>query len=120
MGKKCYFSLVQLFKFKTKHSSRKTRIRLFKIFVWSIVLYAWGEWASTKSDENKLIIFEWKIYFGPKKSDYEIRSNKEFITLFNDPIIGQQCHTQKSHIKEGQICLESLGPIYTDNNKMET
>jgi hypothetical protein len=78
-GNKCYYSLVQLF--KSKKLSRK------------IVLYFYGAWASAKSDENKLMIFERKILrriFGPKRneeSSYEIRSNRELNALFNEPSI---------------------------------
>ncbi|KAF0762308.1 Reverse transcriptase domain-containing protein [Aphis craccivora] len=57
------------------------------------VLYACGAWASTKSDKNKLMIFEKKFLqriFGPKRNNeggYEIMSNKELVSLFNEPNI---------------------------------
>lgn len=84
-GNKCYFSLVRLF--KSKKLSKGTKIILYKILVG---LYARGSWASTKSDKNKLIVFERKSLrriFKPKKNDeseYEIRSNREIMTLFSD------------------------------------
>jgi len=87
-GNKCYFSSVQLF--KSKKLSRRTKIRLYKTLVRPVVLYACGSWATTKSDENKLMIFERKILlriFGRKRNEesgYEIWSNRELIVLFND------------------------------------
>ena len=49
-----------------------------------IVLYACGAWASTKSDEKRLLIFERKILrriYGPKRNEeentYERRTNAE-------------------------------------------
>jgi hypothetical protein len=79
---KCYFSLVSLF--KSKLLSRRTKIRLYKVLVRPIVLYACAAWASTKADEKKLMTFERKILrriFGPKKNtennEYERRTNAE-------------------------------------------
>jgi hypothetical protein len=88
-GNKCYFSMAPLF--KSKLLSRKTKIRLYKTLVRPIVLYACGAWASTKTDEKKLMIFERKILrriFGPKKNtennEYERRTNAELKELFNE------------------------------------
>ncbi|KAL4122066.1 hypothetical protein QTP88_014466 [Uroleucon formosanum] len=58
-----------------------------------IALYASSTWATTKSDEKKLEVFERKILrkiFGPKKNnegEYEIRSNKNLEELYNEPNI---------------------------------
>lgn len=66
--------------------------------------------ASTKSDENKLIVFEMKIScgkYGPKSNDegdYEIKSKKE---LINDPSIVTMIKSQKSKIEVDQTRLES-------------
>ena len=98
-GNKCYFSLVQLF--KSKKLSRKTKIRLYKTLIRPIVLYACGAWASTKSDENKLMVFERKILrriFGPKRNNegsYEIRSNRELNALFIEPSIVATLKSQR-------------------------
>lgn len=65
---KCYFSLVKLF--KSKMLSKRTQIRLYKALVRPIVLYACDAWASTKSDENNLLISEREIsrrIFGLKR-----------------------------------------------------
>lgn len=65
------------------------KIRLYKTLVKPIVLYACETWASTKSDESKLMILERKILrriFGPKRNEegnYEIRSNRELNGIFN-------------------------------------
>jgi len=89
-GNKCYYALVKLFK---SEALSRTKIRLYKTLVRPIALYACGAWASTKSNENKLMIFERKILrriFGPKineEGDYEIRSNRELNSLFNEPNI---------------------------------
>jgi len=87
-GNKCYFSLVPLF--KSKLLSRRTKIRIYKALVKSIVLYTCGVWASTKIDEKKMT-FERKILwriFGPKNNtennEYERRTNAELKSLFNE------------------------------------
>jgi len=110
---KCYFSLVQLC--KSKKLSRRIKIRLYKTLVRPVVLYACGSCASTKSDENKLMIFERKILrriFGPKRNEegsYEIRSNRELIALFNNINIVATLKSQRlkwaGHvwIAEGQL-----------------
>jgi len=65
------------------------------------MLYACGAWASAKSDENKLMIFERKIVqriFRPKRNDegdYEIRSNRELKNLFNEPNIAATLKSQR-------------------------
>jgi len=114
-GNKCYFSLVQLF--RSKILSRKTKIRLYKTLLRPIVLYSCGSWASTKSDENKFMIFERKILrriFGPKRNDeggYEIRSNRELNALFNESNIVSILKSQRirwaGHVwrAEGQLVL---------------
>jgi len=79
--------------FKSKLLSRRTKIRLYKTLVKSIVLYACGAWASTKADEKKLMIFERKIFrriLGSKKNtennEYERRTNAEK-KLFNETVV---------------------------------
>jgi hypothetical protein len=77
------------------------KIRLYKTLFRPIVLYACGAWAPTKSDENKLIIFERKILrriFGLKRNEegiYEIRSNRELNALFNKPSIVATLKSQR-------------------------
>jgi len=56
----------------------KTKIKLYKILIRPVALYAGGTWVMIKSDERKLQVFERKILrkiFGPKKNnkgEYEI------------------------------------------------
>jgi hypothetical protein len=56
-------------------------------------LYACGAWASTKSDEKRLLLFERKILrriYGPKRNEenlYERRTNAELRAMFNEPNI---------------------------------
>jgi hypothetical protein len=89
-GNKCYYLLIQLF---TSKKLSRTKIRLYKTLVRPIVLCACGARASIKSDEKKLMIYERKILcriFGPKRNEeggYEIRSNRELNSLFNEPNI---------------------------------
>lgn len=67
---KCYFALVPLF--KSRLLSKNMKIRLYKVLIRPIVLYARGTWASTKSDEKRLIVFERKILrkiYGPKRNE---------------------------------------------------
>ena len=79
--------------FKSKLLSRKSKVTLYKVLVRPIALYASSTWATTKSDEKKLEVFERKILrkiFGPNKNnegEYEIRSNKNLEELYNEPNI---------------------------------
>lgn len=56
----------------------------------SPILYAFETWTTTKSDENKLSVFERKIFrknFVPKKNDEgdnEIRTNEELSRFFGE------------------------------------
>uniref|UniRef100_A0A2S2N6G4 Retrovirus-related Pol polyprotein LINE-1 n=2 Tax=Schizaphis graminum TaxID=13262 RepID=A0A2S2N6G4_SCHGA len=88
---RCYYGLLPLF--KSKLLSRKSKVTLYKVLVRPIALYASSTWATTKSDEKKLEVFERKILrkiFGPNKNnegEYEIRSNKNLEELYNEPNI---------------------------------
>ncbi|KAL4085316.1 hypothetical protein QTP88_027175 [Uroleucon formosanum] len=67
---RCYYGLLPLF--KSKLLSRKSKVTLYKVLVRPIALYASSTWATTKSDEKKLEVFERKILrkiFGPKKNN---------------------------------------------------
>jgi hypothetical protein len=72
--------------FKSKLLSRKTKIRLYKTLVKSIVLYARGAWVSAKTDEKKLMIFE--RIFSPKNNtennEYERITNAELKELYDE------------------------------------
>ncbi|KAE9545357.1 hypothetical protein AGLY_000900 [Aphis glycines] len=85
---KCYFALIPLF--KSKLLSRNTKLRLYKVLIRPIVLYACEAWASTKSDEKRLLLFERKILrriYGPKRNEEntsERRTNAELRIIFNE------------------------------------
>jgi hypothetical protein len=74
----------------SKLLSRNTKLRLYKVLIRHIVLYACGTWASTKSDEKILLLFKRKILrriYGPKRNEentYERRTNAELRTIFNE------------------------------------
>lgn len=82
---KCYFALIPLF--KSRLLSRNSKLRLYKVLIRPI--YACGAWASTKSDEKKLLLFERKILrriYGPKRNEentYDRRTNAELRKIFN-------------------------------------
>ncbi|KAL4141433.1 hypothetical protein QTP88_004071 [Uroleucon formosanum] len=85
---KSYFALVPVF--KSRLISKSTKIRLYKVLIRPMVLYACGAWASTKSDEKRLLLFERKILrriYGPKRNEenlYERRTNAELRAIFNE------------------------------------
>ena len=56
---RCYYGLLPLF--KSKLLSRKSKVTLYKVLVRPVALYASSTWATTKSDEKKLEVFERKI-----------------------------------------------------------
>jgi hypothetical protein len=103
--------------FKSKLLSRKSKITLYKVLVKPVALYASSTWATTKSDEKKLDVFERKILrkiFGPERNnegDYKVRSNKNLKDLYNEPsIVG----TLKSVIK-GRTCIVIKRCDWTNN-----
>lgn len=73
--------------------SIKSKITLNKVIVKLVALYARGTWATTKSDEGKLGVFERKILrkmFGPKKNndgEYEVKGNGELDGQYKEPTI---------------------------------
>lgn len=73
--------------------SKNTKLRLYKVLIRPIDLYACETLASTKLDEKRLILFERKILrkiYGPKineENSYERRTNAELKTMFNGPNI---------------------------------
>lgn len=97
---RCYYSQMPLF--KSRLLSIKSKITLYKFIVKPVALYACGTWAMTKSDEEKLGVFERKILrkiFGPKRindGEYEVRSNGELDGLYKEPTIGCQKNTRIS------------------------
>jgi len=89
----CYFGLSTLF--KSKLLSRRSKITLYKVLIRPILLYACETWATTKTDENKLGVFERKILrkmYELKKNnvgEFEVRTNEELRRLFGEAnIIG--------------------------------
>lgn len=80
-----YFGLSTLF--KSKLILKRSKITLYKVLMKPIVLYAGETWATTKTD-NKLAVFERKIFrkmFGPKNNEegeFEVKTNEELRRLF--------------------------------------
>lgn len=71
-GNKCYLALKPLF--KSRLLSKNTKLRLCKVLIRPIVLYAFGAWASIKLDEKRLIImFERQIL----RNIYDSKRNEE-------------------------------------------
>jgi len=77
-------------------------MRLYKVLVRPVILYACETWPTSKKDERKLAILERKFLrhiFGPKKNDqtskYEIRSNKEIKDLWGKEDIIQTLKERK-------------------------
>jgi hypothetical protein len=79
--------------FKSRLLSIKSKITLYKVIVKPVALYACSTWATTKSDEGKLAVFERKILrkiFGLKRNNdgrYEVRGNRELDDLYKEPTI---------------------------------
>jgi len=85
-GNKSYFALVPVF--KSRLISKNTKKGLYKVLIRPIVLYACGAWATIKSDEKRLLLFERRILrriYGPKRNEenvYERRTNAELREIF--------------------------------------
>jgi len=92
-GNRRYFGLSTLF--KSKLLSSRSEITLYKDLIRTHSINACKTWAITKTDENKLGVFERKILrkmYRPKKNEvghFEVRINEELRKLFGEPnIIG--------------------------------
>ena len=77
-------------------------MRLYKVLVRPVILYACETWPTSKEDERRLAVLERKFLrriFGPKKDDqtaeYEIRSNKEIKDLWREEDIIQTLKGRK-------------------------
>jgi len=86
--------------FKSRLLPIKSKITLYKVIVKQVAMYACSTWATTKSNEGKLGVFERKILrkiFGPKRNndcEYEVRDNRE---LDKEPtIVGSMKSTRMS------------------------
>jgi len=85
---RCFFTLKSVL--KSKFVSFKTKTILYKVMIRPIVPYASETWTTTKTDKQKVAIFERKVLrkiFGPKKYHstglWERRTNLELRELLN-------------------------------------
>uniref|UniRef100_A0A2S2QGX8 Uncharacterized protein n=1 Tax=Sipha flava TaxID=143950 RepID=A0A2S2QGX8_9HEMI len=53
-GNKCYFALQKTF--KSKVISKKLKMKLYKVLVRPVILYACETWPTSKEDERKLAV----------------------------------------------------------------
>lgn len=71
---------------KSRLRSKNTKLRLSKVFIRPIVLYACGAWASTRFDEKRLLVLKRKIIrriYGLKmKRGGEYLMNEEQIQMY--------------------------------------
>jgi len=70
---------------------KKTKLRIYKILIRILIQNACGAWASTKSDEKKLILFEREIVgkiYGARRNEnmstYKQRINTELKSIVNE------------------------------------
>ncbi|KAL4119689.1 hypothetical protein QTP88_012478 [Uroleucon formosanum] len=124
---RCYYGLLPLF--KSKLLSRKSKVTLYKVLVRPIALYASSTWATTKSDEKKLEVFERKILrkiFGPKKNnegEYEERIeilNKSISEKIDFEKIEKEAGLSNLSPEISQTNTEITDkPLYTDRDSLE-
>jgi len=116
--------------FKSRLLSIKSKVTLYKVIVKLIALYACVTWASTKSDEGKLLVFERKILnkiFGPKRNndgEYEERGNGELDGLYKEStIIGSLKSTRISwagHVWRSEGMIGSITKWKLDTKRPRT
>lgn len=87
-GNRAYFSLIKQLKSRTVH--QKTKIRLYKTLIRTVVAYGCETWTLTQSAAEKIDRFERKILrriFGPVRdgSIWRIRYNEELYRLYKEP-----------------------------------
>ena len=79
-GNRTYFAAINLF--RSRLSSRATKIILYKTLIRPVVSYGAEAWTLTKKEEQAMLIFERKIFrriYGPKyeKGEWKSRTNRE-------------------------------------------
>jgi len=87
---KAYFAMVSLF--KSKLLSRKTKEKLYAIYLRPIATYGCNTWATTERNYNKLLVFERKMYgpiFDVNEQKWLSRSNEELKNLYSKDNIVQ-------------------------------
>uniref|UniRef100_A0A8D9EGY4 Craniofacial development protein 2 n=1 Tax=Cacopsylla melanoneura TaxID=428564 RepID=A0A8D9EGY4_9HEMI len=95
-----FFALHNLF--KSKISSRKSKMKIYKAVIIPVLTYGCETWPLTKQTEYKLQTFENKVLrkiFGPIRDldsgTWKIRKNRDIWTLYNAPLITE---VVKEHI----------------------
>jgi hypothetical protein len=88
VANRCYFSLQK--HFKSNFISRTTKILLYKMFVYPIILYGVECWTLSRTNEKMVDVFERKIlrriYGRIKDRDQWVcRFNKELYDPFKEP-----------------------------------
>jgi hypothetical protein len=86
IGNKCYYGLRNIL--RSKLLKRDTICKIYKILIRPVVLYGCESWTLTKTDEEKLNIFERKIY-GPSCVNrvWTAKYNGELHKLYKEPSI---------------------------------
>jgi len=79
-GNRTYFATISLF--RSRLSSRATKILLYKTLIRPVESYGAEAWRVTKKDEQALLFFKRKIFrriYGPKyeNGEWKIRKNRE-------------------------------------------
>jgi hypothetical protein len=79
-GKRTYFAARSLF--RSRLSSRATKILLYKTLIRPVVSYGAEAWIMTKKDEQAVLVFERKIFrriYGPKyeNGNWKSTTNRE-------------------------------------------
>lgn len=88
---RCFHGLLK--HFKSKNLSSRTKINLYKTLIRPVLTYGSETWATTKTDEAKLLIFERlvlrRVFGGVKEGEiWRRRKNRELYDVFdNDDIV---------------------------------
>lgn len=89
-GNKCYYGLSNLL--NARMISKNLKIKLYRTLIHPVVMYSCDVWTLRKSDQNRLLIFEKKIFrriFGPCISEtmgeWRTRKNEELKQLNQMP-----------------------------------
>lgn len=99
-GNRCLYAVQDLL--KSKVTSRRTKINIYKTIIRPVVMYGCEAWTLTAANEERLRVFERRILrkiYGPifdaSTGRYRIRTNKELKDLYGDSDIVREVKSKR-------------------------
>lgn len=99
-GNKCLYATHKLL--KSKQTSRRTKINIYKTIIRPVVMYGCETWTLTVANEERLRVFERRVLrkiYGPTvdatTGRYRTRTNRELEDLYGEPNIVREIKSKR-------------------------